>query len=315
MGKIMSKIFAIYYDRKVNKSGKLYPKKADRQFNEAIFDFRDKLAEKGIELVLITCQNLYVGNGQFFGFWKPGENYRYEKIEELISPTVVLDKGHIDFNDGFLNFFNSHDFARLGRNKYTQALIAEGFVPKTELVCDEKDYAKVLANLKSEKVVAKPLDENGGKGVTMYSRNKLSENQSFPVIMQEFVETKGGIDGMVSGRHDIRLYIVDGEVTMCSIRQPAEGGWLSNTHQGGTIHFYKNSEINPELVEFAKPVIRKFDKMGGKFYAVDFMHGEDRWFMVEMNDRPGIPAKFQDENGAVEEFYEKLANMIKKEVV
>ena len=310
----MKKIFAVYYDRDVNEHGQLYPEKENRQFNEAIFDLHDKLSEKGVDLVLITRQNHYVGNGQFFGFWQPSDNYHYEKIEELISPALILDKGHIDFNDGFLNFFNSHDFARLGRNKYTQAVIAEGFVPRTQLVCSEKDYESVLRNLKTEKIVTKPLDENGGTGVTLYSRNNLSDNKTFPVIMQEFVETSGGIDGMVTGRHDIRLYIIDGEVVMCSIRQPAEGGWLSNTHQGGTIHFYNKSEINPELLEFAKPVIKKFDERGGKFYVVDFMHGSDGWHMVEMNDRPGIPAFFQDTNGAVNEFHDKLTNMIVKEL-
>lgn len=310
----MKKIFAVYFDRDVNENGQLYPDENDRQFNEAIFDLRDKLAEKDIDLVLITRQNHYVGNGQFFGFFKPINNYCYEKVDELINPALILDKGHIDFNDGFLNFFNSHDFARLGRNKYTQAVIAEDFVPRTQLVCSEKDYEAVLNNLKTEKIVAKPLGENGGKGVTLYDRNNLHDNKTFPVIMQEFIETSGGIDGMVSGRHDIRLYVIDGEAVMCSIRQPAEGGWLSNTHQGGTIHFYNKSQINSELLKFAEPLIKKFDEKGGKFYVVDFMHGNDGWHMVEMNDRPGLPARYQDTNGAVEDFYDKLTNMIAKEL-
>lgn len=311
----MNKIFAIYYARDVDeKSGKLYPKEADKQFHEAIFDLRDTLAAKDIDLILITQQNPYVGNGQFFGYWQPTADRHFEAVKQLIKPALVYDKGHIDFSDGFLNFFNSHDFARLGRNKYTQSVIAEGFVPHTQLVCSETDYKNVLANIKSEKIVAKPLDLNGGNGVTLYNRDNLNENQSFPVIMQEFVETNGGIDGMVSGRHDIRLYIIDGEAVMCSIRQPAKDGWLSNTHQGGTIHYYTKEEINPELLKFAQPIIEKFDQLGGKFYSVDFMHGNDGWHMVEMNDRPGMPARYQDTNGAVEEFQEKFASMIAKEL-
>ena len=310
----MKKIFAVYYERDVNELGQLYPKVEDRQFNEVLFDIRDTLAKKNIDFVLITHQNPYVGNGEFFGCWQPADNFCYKKVDKLIKPNLILDKGHIDFNDGFLNFFNSHDFARLGRNKYTQAVLAEGFVPRTHLVCSEKDYDDVLKSLKSEQIVTKPLDLNGGNGVTLYDRDNLSENQSFPVIMQEFIETSSGIDGMVSGRHDIRLYIIDGEAVMCSIRQPKEGGWLSNTHQGGTIHFYNKSEINPELLKFAHPVIEKFDQFGGKFYSIDFMHGDDGWHMVEMNDRPGMPALFQDTNGAVKEFHEKLATMIEKEL-
>lgn len=310
----MNKLFAIYYKREINKLGQLYPNKADRQFSESVFDLRDNLVQKGIDLILITSQNPYVGNGQFYGYWQPCDNHRFKAINGIVKPDLILDKGHIDFNDGFLNFFNNHDFARLGRNKYTQSVIAKKYLPHTELVCSEKDYNTVLRNIKSEKIVAKPLDLNGGNGVTLHNRNELNKNQTFPVIMQEFIETNGGIDGMVNGRHDIRLYIIDGKATMCSIRQPKEGNWLSNTHQGGTIHFYNKSQINPELLKFAQPIIRIFDKMGGKFYSVDFMHGNDSWYMVEMNDRPGMPALFQDSNGAVKYFYNELSNMIAKEL-
>lgn len=310
----MEKILAVYYKRDVNELGQLYQNEGDEQFNRALFDLRNQLAKKDITFILITQQNPYVGNGQFYGYWKPSDNYLFKYVKELVKPDLIYDKGHIDFSDGLLNYFNSHDFARLGRNKYSQAVIAEGFVPRTELVCSENDYDKVLKNLKSEKIVTKPLDLNGGNGVTLYTRNNLHDNQFFPVIMQEFVETNSGIDGMVSGRHDIRLYIIDGEAVMCSIRQPKEGGWLSNTHQGGTIHYYNKSQINPELLEFAQPIIDRFVKLGGKYFAVDFMHGDGRWYMVEMNDRPGIPALYQDTNGAVKEFHEKLAAMIEKEL-
>lgn len=310
----MKKILAVYYKRDVNELGQLYQNEGDEQFNRALFDLRNQLAKKDITFILITQQNPYVGNGQFYGYWKPSDNYLFKYVKELVKPDLIYDKGHIDFSDGLLNYFNSHDFARLGRNKYSQAVIAEGFVPRTELVCSENDYDKVLKNLKSEKIVTKPLDLNGGNGVTLYTRNNLHDNQFFPVIMQEFVETNSGIDGMVSGRHDIRLYIIDGEAVMCSIRQPKEGGWLSNTHQGGTIHYYNKSQINPELLEFAQPIIDRFVKLGGKYFAVDFMHGDGRWYMVEMNDRPGIPALYQDTNGAVKEFHEKLAAMIEKEL-
>ena len=309
----MKKIFAIYYNRDINKRGQLYPQKADRQFNEAVFNLYDKLTEKNINLIVITRQNFYVGNGQFFGFWEPKDNYCFKKVKQLIKPDLILDKGHIDFNDGFLNFFNNHDFARLGRSKYTQSIIAKDFVPRTQLVCSKKDYKKVLDNIKTEQIVVKPLDKNGGEGVTLYNRDNLNKNQAFPVIAQEFIETKGGIEGMIEGRHDIRLYIVGGKIVMCSIRQPAKGNWLSNTHQGGTIHFYNQSQINPELLKFAKPIIKKFNKLGGKFYSVDFMHGNNGWCMVEMIDRPGMPAYYQDTNGAIRNFYEKMANMIAKE--
>lgn len=311
----MKKIFAVYYKRDVDELGRLYHKEEDKQFQESIFDLHNFLAKENIKLVLITQQNPYVGNGQFFGYWAINKDaHCFELQKELIKPTLIFDKGHIDFNDGFLNFFNNHDFARLGRNKYTQSILADKYVSRTQLVCSEADYEKVLKKLKSDKIVAKPLDENGGKGVTLFDRDKLQENQTFPVIMQEFIETNGGINGMVKGRHDIRLYIIDGEAVMCSIRQPAEGGWLSNTHQGGTIHFHNKSEIDPELLSFAQPIIKMFDEKGGKFYAVDFMHGTDGWYMVEMNDRPGVPALFQDTNGAVKEFYTKLIGMISKEL-
>ena len=76
----MKKTFAVYYKRDVNEQGQLYSKIEEKQFNEAIFDLRDSLAEKDIDLILITQQNPYVGNGQFYGYWEPNNNRRFEKV-------------------------------------------------------------------------------------------------------------------------------------------------------------------------------------------------------------------------------------------
>ena len=310
----MKKIFAIYFDRDIDESGQLYPNEKDKQFNEAYFGFCDLLIKKGVEPVVITRQNKYVGNGEFYGYWRKTDDHRYERVDELVKPTLIFDKGHIDFSDGLLNFFNGHDFARLGRNKYSQSVIMEDAVPRTQLVCSKKDYDAVLRKIDTEKIVVKPLNENGGIGMTLCERDRLCDNKAFPVIMQEFVETSGGVDGVVDGRHDIRLFVLNGEVVMSAVRQPAEGNWLSNTHQGGTIRFCRSSEIDNELLEFAKPIVRKFDELGGKLYSVDFMHGNGRWYMVEMNDRPGMPAQYQDKNGEIEYFYDRLTDAIAKEI-
>lgn len=310
----MKKIFASYYNREVEHGGHLYKKDEDREYDESFFELCEAIEEKGIEVILITCQNPYIGNGEFFGYWKP-VNHRLEKREGLIKPDLIFDKGHIDFNDGCLNFYNNHDFARLGRNKYTQSVLAGDYMPATQVICSEEDYDKVLEKIKTEKIVIKPLGRNGGTGVTMYDRDKLSENKEFPAIAQEFIETKEGIDGMVNGRHDLRLHIIGGEIALASIRQPKEGGWLSNLHQGGSIQHFTAEETDKELLEFAKPIIEIFNKKGGKHYSVDFMHGNGRWYLCEMNDRPVMPTMHQERaNGAVKAFFDKYAEMIAREL-
>ena len=86
----MKKIFAVYYERDVNELGRLYPKVEDRQFNEVLFDIRDTLAKKNIDFVLITRQNPYVGNGEFFGYWQPADNFDFIATNLLLADEAVI---------------------------------------------------------------------------------------------------------------------------------------------------------------------------------------------------------------------------------
>lgn len=148
--------------------------------------------------------------------------------------------------------------------------------------------------------VLKPHRGNGGKGVIKIDSDDdpqfgevIGSEESY--LMQAYIETNTGVKGFVSGRHDVRLYVIGGTVIASSVRQPKEGSWLSNTSQGGAIQFYTLQETPDDLLTFAKQVLSHISLPQLTYVSLDFFYGNGRWYLVEVNDQPGTTANYQHE--------------------
>ncbi|MDR2524282.1 MAG: ATP-grasp domain-containing protein [Candidatus Nomurabacteria bacterium] len=309
------KTLGIYYGRLPNGDGYLYPKPADRQFRECATDLEKTLLARNIALVYLCGKDSYLGLGEYSSYWQIDQYTAgaYREVTKTIKPDLIFDKGHIDYDDGYLHFFNCHELARLGRNKYTQSHVFYDFIPKTVLITKHDNLAEKLQLLPSQIIVVKPLGKNGGRGVVVGNKENITVTE-FPVIAQEFIESSPGVANLADGRHDLRLYVVGGEVVLSSVRQPKPGSFLSNTSQGGEIKFASPEDLDAALLNTAQKLIAKLEKYGDSFYSLDFMFDGTKWWFIEMNDRPGFPALFQDENGEVKFFYEKFAQFIEKQL-
>lgn len=306
----MSKIFGVYFRNRPDQNGKFFDIKIEKDDYDTMYCLAAEfLRQYDIETVILT-PNTYIGAGKFLSYYSPNQ-HNFTEHKTVIKPDIILDKGAITFNDGFLNVFNSAEFTQLGRNKYSQSEITKDFSPKTVLVSSAAELENAMSEIKTSRVVVKPLDGYGGNGVVIAEKDKISVEQ-YPVIMQEFIESANGVDGLVSGRHDVRLIILNGETVLGAVRQPAEGSFLANVHQGGSYREMKVDEIPESLLEFAKPICELYDRLGGVFYSVDFMYDGEKWYLIEMNEMPGLPDLTVRENRSAKYFFEKLANFLLK---
>lgn len=306
----MSKIFGVYFRNWPDQNGKFFDIAVEKDDYDTMYCLAAEfLQQYGIKTVILT-PNTYIGAGKFLSYYSPNQ-HNFTKHEEVIKPDIILDKGAVTFNDGFLNVFNSAEFTQLGRNKYSQSEVTKDFSPKTILVSRKEEVSEALAKIKTERVVVKPLDGYGGNGVIITDKSQVSI-ENFPVIMQEFIESESGVNGLVNGRHDVRLIILDGEIVLGAVRQPAEGSFLANVHQGGSYREMKVEEVPASLLEFAKPICEIYDRLGGIFYSIDFMFDGNKWYLIEMNEMPGLPDLTVKENRSAKYFFEKLAVFLQK---
>lgn len=288
------KTVGVFFNREPYEDGSLYAKHSKLQFRRYLHELASKFVKHGYRMVILCKEDSYVGANIFSHYWTPDAKVGYfSKIDDMIQVDVIFDKGHFSKNDGSMFVINDHKLSKLGRNKLSQYKLFENFMPITRLL-QKKQTIDVLGFDNFSKIVIKPLDQNGGRGVKVVDIKDV-EGISFEKVMvvQEFIESVRGVPYLVEGRHDLRTYIINGNIATASLRVPKEGGYISNTHLGGSITFFNKDKLPQELIKMVKEIDLKIEEYGNRYYSADFIYDGKKWFLLEINDRPGVPGHYQ----------------------
>jgi len=199
-----------------------------------------------------------------------------------------LDNVALNFLDsvrGDAFIINDLDGLRVGSNKlYTTSLAApeHDFIPVTH-VSKNKDYLeRAFRESGEEKMILKPLNGYGGRGVILIERRAMASFRSLLefyigegdasnyVILQEYVP--GAEDG------DVRILMLNGEPIGAMHRVPAADEARSNVHAGGTVRKHTLTRQEKELCRVIGPRLVRdglyfagLDVIGGKLIEVNVL--------------------------------------------
>ncbi len=203
--------------------------------------------------------------------------YRNVEFKKLLLPLAGFDAIFMRANPPLdtlaLNFLDSvrdHTFIindidglRIANNKvYTASFQEEAqeYIPRT-FVSKNRDYLiRILNESEDERMIMKPLDGYGGRGVIILEKSAKRNVSSLLdfyigegadtnyVILQEYAH--GAEDG------DVRIMMLNGEPIGAMRRIPAQDDIRSNVHAGGSVvkHTLSNRErllckaVGPKLV-------------------------------------------------------------------
>jgi glutathione synthase len=158
-----------------------------------------------------------------------------------ISPIVF---NFLDSVKGETVIVNDVDGIRKANNKlYTTSFHdpTNIYLPKTYVSGSKKYIKRVIEESKDKKMILKPLDGSGGRGVIVLEKDAKSNINSLLdfyidesgenyVILQEYIE--GAQDG------DVRVMMLNGKAIGAYHRKPAEGEHRANIQTGGSAHKY-----------------------------------------------------------------------------
>ncbi|QKF82820.1 glutathione synthase [Halarcobacter ebronensis] len=167
-----------------------------------------------------------------------------------ISPLVF------NFLDSVKNetvIINDVDGIRKANNKlYTTTFHDPGnsFLPKTHVSGSKKYIKKIIEESNEQKMILKPLDGSGGRGVIVLEKNAMSNINSLLdfyidesgenyVILQEYIA------GAENG--DVRVIMLNGKAIGAYHRKPAEGDHRANIQTGGSAHKYTLTESQKKI--------------------------------------------------------------------
>lgn len=265
-------------------------------YRRAYFELSQELEVRGTNMVIVRSPEAYIGHGHFKQHWVFTSDGDLEE-RRAITVDTVYDKGpgnSLVFND--VPVMNSAFINDVCVDKYQTAELFKDFSPASRLVKTLDEYQRALADWPADqKVVIKPNDGFGGEGVRIEEvadarRARITEEQ-LPLILQTYIDTSAGIPGIADGQHDLRILMLNGEVIGGQVRRPAAGSLVANLAQGGSVQLLSHGQIPVAAAEVAKQIDRQFADHQPRFYAVDLAHSSGRYFLIELNSRPGLSEK------------------------
>lgn len=204
----------------------------------------------------------------------------------LLRSEPPLDRLALNFLDSVHDevfFLNNIDGIRIANNKlYTASFddLEHNFIPITHVSKSQEYLEDVFRDSHADKMIMKPLDGFGGKGVILiekhaqknfrslldyYINNRHGRNY---VILQEYVE---GAD-----KGDVRILLLNGKPIGSMQRIPAPGDVRANVHAGGKA---VKHEMTPKEIELCKHIGPKLVRDGLFFVGIDVISGK----LIEVN--------------------------------
>jgi len=297
------------------------PEKYDSTFGKKIYyesycDFTALCKEHGIT-VYIVRGNTYLGNMQF----KEGYQFvgtEFLDVNQVITADVILMREQaFSFQaEPSALVINYPEFERLAKDKWRVYELLKDFMAKTEPISEE-NWREVVARIPGETVVLKPVTGDGGKGVLILKKDEVdfpALQLKDPYIAQEFIDCSAGIPGVMTGYHDLRLILFDGEVRLSYIRRPKPGSLLSNLSQGGSIETIPLEKVPQQAIDMALAVDKNFLQYIPRVYTVDFMFQGERPYVVELNPRPGFPNAINEGVEFTAKFHQYFMELLQKAV-
>lgn len=278
--------------------------------------------EAGWDAYVLT-RKTYKGDGIFDGVWEFADG-KFVRVLKPVKMDLVYDRSAgVAFppaGDGSVIWVNNRDFKILAWDKWKAYREIGEYMPATFLAESEKDISAILPKIKTDWVVLKPF--NGLKGIGVFIGPKSSAlNFTFlpkykKYVAQEFVDTSGGIPGITSGLHDLRVAVVNKKIVWSHVRVPPEDSFKANAAAGGKLTEIDISLIPEKVVKIVEKIAEKFNKQyDNPIYSLDFgieKGGTPKIF--EINDQIGFP-KWEMKNrdnflkSLISNFSDKLANI------
>ncbi len=261
---------------------------SDDDYRQAYGVLADLLKERGTASVVVRGQETYLGGNTFNGCWRWNGN-DFVRENGRCESSLIFNRGRFA-PDGTERMLNDITLNTLCDDKAWTYRTFEEFSPKSLIVRSASEVAAAETLIPSSFVVAKPNEGLGGDGILIGPKEEiLAEIPSFPYILQEFVDTSGGIPGIAKGMHDFRMVSIDGEVFCVFIREPRKGSYLANVAQGGHIWELAVDRIPDEAMAMFRIVDKELSRFPHRIYCVDVARGKDgRWKLIELNAQAGL---------------------------
>lgn len=283
----------------------------DSGYREAYAELGNRLRAKGTEVFLVRDPATYMGDDLFSQGWRYLCDGKYEEVKQFVKLDLIYKKGSLLMPDSQSNVLNKNELHALCSDKMSMYSLFPELFPGTFLAQNEDQGLAALEKMRTDMVVLKPSDGWGGKSVWIGPKDEASKHlENYPVMVQEFIDSSGGIPGFPDIIHDFRMVIMNGKPLFTFLRVPAQGKFVANVGQGGHVIVVPPEQRPAGALALIQPVDAYFSRFGNRLYSIDCaLDASGEWKLIEFNDQPGIMTL--DECGSyLDEYYDDLSDFL-----
>lgn len=244
-------------------------------------------------------------------------------IVQDIQPDLIYDKTKAEMEAYFrkeliakhYRFINSLRFTYMLDDKLITSMIFHKWSKKSWIVNNPEKLRNLLPKISTRKFVIKPISESGGRDIQILRKEEALEKVTFSndYIIQEFIDSSSGVPGISENMHDLRIVFVNNKISYAYIREPAEGNYLANLSQGGSLSIVPTNSIPHSIDPIIRCANRVFETFNPRIYSIDFMFDENkRPWIVELNSMPGLYFTPQEKPHMLKLYQELIDVFLKK---
>jgi glutathione synthase/RimK-type ligase-like ATP-grasp enzyme len=258
------------------------------ELNEAYSRFSRIGKEYGVKIIYAKYTNYSKGFVNKYWIFEEKWKKKSKKIKaDLFYDKFPVTKKGIALKKELTKekkLFNIYTLEEFCKDKLAQAKKFPKMSPKTILVKNKNDLEKAKKEIIAERIILKPRYGRGGFGIKIINK-KQKPKLSTEYIAQEFIDTIRGLPSKkINGVHDLRAIIINGFIAFSYVRVPRKG-LLANLHQGGkAIKFNAPKKVRNKI----KEIDSFMKKFGKRVYSADFFYSKGKYYLVELNSKPGF---------------------------
>ncbi len=271
---------------------------------DAIRDLEYELTQRGASLVVIAEEESHQGSGVFDRSWTFASHGGL--IENgPVTVQLIYNVGRIKRAEG-LTLVNHPELCTIMDDKILTYSMFPELHPKSFFIQNAQDYRSKLPEITTETIVLKPIDGTYSENVIISDKKLQQTPESYPLLMQEFIDSSNGIDGITPGEHDLRIIMLDEHPALVLVRVPKPGSHVAGLRLGASYYFPAISELPGSVIHLIRQIDQQFNQYPGRAYSIDCAMTPLGPKIIELNASPALwPSK---ENRALEAFNMQLAN-------
>lgn len=262
------------------------------EYEQAYYEIYRKLQEGGVTLAILMGQSTYKGGNIFNRHWQVNfgktQKPNFAPAAE-VEVDLVFIKDDLNFDEQ-ARTLNDRRVIELATNKQATYELLGDLQPRTFVAANPAELEHALNSISTQLVVVKGFYGNSGQAVLIEQKSDIQpKHLPWPVQVQEFVETSGGIPGLVEGRHDLRIILANGKPILGKIRTPPPNGLKSNIGYGGKNWLFAPAHLPAEAISIASQIDEKIASLSRwRLYSIDLGLTQHGWRLFELNDKPGV---------------------------